>query len=653
LELNRLYILQKEARKMALKIACGQMEIIAGRPDLNTQKMLQLIGLAKNDKVDILLFPEMAVPGSLIGDLWEQSAFLKDCEAYGQQVIAATQGITVVFGNVAVDWKRKNKDGHVRKYNAAFTAQDGKLIATEQGLDYVAKTSLPAYRLFDDPRYFSGQETLLKDKRVSLKNGMGLVTVTLHGQEYKMGLLLCEDGWTDNYPINVPVMLKQSGADILCNLSNSPFTLGKNSKRHALFGSQAKELQLPVIYCNNTGIQNTGKNIYTFDGQSCVYGPDGMVKAAAPMFEEKLLTFSWDREHDKIRAYAAEDELIATEDDDAEILYKTIRYGTSRFLKQTGIKRMVLGASGGIDSAVTAALFTDILGPHQVLLVNMPSRYNSELTKNLAQNLAENLGCCYTITPINESVSHTVEQLYTPIHNYTTNRDFKVELTGLMYENIQARDRGSRILAGFSAAFKGGISCNANKAEITVGYGTFYGDLIGLFCPLGDLWKHQVYALGKYLNESVFKRNVIPEQIFTIRPSAELSQEQTVGNGGDPLVYEYHDYLLRAFVENWDTSSPAEILKHYIHHDLEAFLGCRAGILSQIFHTHAAFCKDLERWYGLFTGLAVAKRIQAPPILSLSKRAFGTDYREAQLTTYYSLEYKSLKEKLLVQERLF
>ena len=638
---------------MALKIACGQMEIIAGRPDLNTKKMLELIGLAKNDKVDILLFPELAVPGSMIGDLWEQSAFLKDCETYGQEIIEAAQDIIVIFGNVAIDWKRKNKDGHVRKYNAAFAAQDGKLVPTGQGLDYVAKTSLPAYREFDDPRYFSGQEMLLKDKRISLKNGMGLVTVTLHGQEYKMGLLLCEDGWTENYPVNVPAMLKQSGADIFCNLSNSPFTLGKNSKRHALFGSQAKELQLPVIYCNNTGIQNTGKNIYTFDGQSCVYGPDGMVKAAAPMFEEKLLTFSWDKEHDKIRAYAAQDELITTEDDDAEILYKTIRYGTSRFLQQTGIKRMVLGASGGIDSAVTAALFTDILGPHQVLLVNMPSRYNSELTKNLAQNLAENLGCCYTITPINESVSHTVEQLYTPIHNYTTNRDFKVELTGLMYENIQARDRGSRILAGFSAAFKGGISCNANKAEITVGYGTFYGDLIGLFCPLGDLWKHQVYALGKYLNESVFKRNVIPEQIFTIRPSAELSQEQTVGNGGDPLVYEYHDYLLRAFVENWDTSSPAEILKHYIHHDLEAFLGCRAGILSQIFHTHAAFCKDLERWYGLFTGLAVAKRIQAPPILSLSKRAFGTDYREAQLTTYYSLEYKTLKEKLLVQERLF
>ena len=589
---------------MALKIACGQMEIIAGRPDLNTKKMLELIGLAKNDKVDILLFPELAVPGSMIGDLWEQTDFLKDCETYGQEIIEAAQDIIVIFGNVAIDWKRKNKDGLVRKYDAAFTAQNG----------------IPACHQCDAPRYFSGQERLLKDKRASLKNGWGSVTVTVQGKEYKLGLLLGEDGLTDNGIANVPAMLKKSGADMICNLSSSPFILGKNSQRHLRFSKQAKELQLPVVYCNHTGIQNTGKNIYTFDGQSCVYGPDGMVKAAAPMFEEKLLTFSWDREHDKIRAYAAQDELITTEDDDAEILYKTIRYGTSRFLKQTGIKRMVLGASGGIDSAVTAALFTDILGPHQVLLVNMPSRYNSELTKNLAQNLAENLGCCYTITPINESVSHTVEQLYTPI---------------------------------FSAAFKGGISCNANKAEITVGYGTFYGDLIGLFCPLGDLWKHQVYALGKYLNESVFKRNVIPEQIFTIRPSAELSQEQTVGNGGDPLVYEYHDYLLRAFVENWDTSSPAEILKHYIHHDLEAFLGCRAGILSQIFHTHAAFCKDLERWYGLFTGLAVAKRIQAPPILSLSKRAFGTDYREAQLTTYYSLEYKSLKEKLLVQERLF
>lgn len=638
---------------MAIKIACGQIKIIAGRPDLNADKILQVIDRAKNESVDIIVFPELAVPGCMIGDLLEQTSFLKDCESYGRQIIAATEGITVVFGNVAIDWKRKNKDGHVRKYNAAFTAQNGKLISTEQGLDFIAKTSLPACRQFDEPRYFSGQEMLLKDKRVSLKNGMGSVAVVLKDKEYKLGILLCEDGWTDNYPGNVPSMLKLGGAEIICNLSSSAFTLGKNSKRHSVFSKQAKALQMPVVYCNHTGVQNTGKNIYAFDGQSCVYGSDGTVKAAAPMFKEKLLTFSWDKGNNKIRAYAAEDELIATEENETAILYKTIRYGTEYFLKQTGIKRMVIGASGGIDSAVTAALFTDILGPQQVLLVNMPSRYNSELTKNLAQQLAENLGCCYTIVPVNESVAHTVEQLYTPIHNYTSNRDFKVELNGLMYENIQARDRGSRILAGFSAAFKGCVSCNANKAEITVGYGTFYGDLTGLFCPLGDLWKHQVYALGRFLNENVYKRNVIPPPIFTIRPSAELSQEQTVGNGGDPLIYEYHDYLLQAFVENWEKASPEEILKHYINQDLDTFLGCKPGVTARLFSSHAAFCQDLEYWYGLFTGLAVAKRIQAPPILSLSKRAFGTDYREAQLTTYYSLDYKEMKDKLLLQERLF
>jgi len=638
---------------MAIKIACGQLEIIAGRPDLNTANILRMIELARKEQADLLVLPELAVPGYLVGDLWEQTAFLKDCETYGQQIIEASRGITVVFGNVATDWKRRNKDGHVRKYNAAFTAQDGKIVPTDQGLDFTAKTSLPSYRQFDDPRYFTGQDTLLKDKRVSLKNGMGSVTVTIRGKEYKLGILLCEDGWTENYPVSVPDLLKQGGAEILCNLSSSPFTLKKNGKRHKVFGKQAKELHVPLLYCNHTGIQNSGKNIFTYDGQSCVYGPDGMVKAAAPMFEEKLLAFSWDRENEKIRAFSAEDELVATEDDEAAILYRTIRYGTGKFLQQTGIRRMVLGASGGIDSAVTAALFTDILGPQQVLLVNMPSRYNSELTKNLAQQLAENLRCCYTIVPINESVSHTVEQLYTPIHNYTSNRDFKVELTGLMYENIQARDRGSRILAGLSAAFRGGISCNANKAEITVGYGTFYGDLIGLFCPLGDLWKHQVYALGHYLNDHVFKKNVIPEKIFTIRPSAELSKEQTVGNGGDPLIYEYHDYLLRAFTENWEKASPAEILKHYIDQDLDQFLGCKKDTVARLFSSHAAFCRDLERWYSLFTGLSVAKRIQSPPVLSLSKRAFGTDFRESQMTTYYSLEYKSMKEKLLVQERLF
>lgn len=638
---------------MPLKIACGQIEVIAGRPDKNLKTILTCMEQAKKENVDLLLLPELAVSGYLIGDLWEQTAFLQDCEAYGRQIAEASQGITVLFGNVAIDWKRHNTDGHVRKYNAAFVAQNGRFVETGQGLSFVAKTLLPAYREFDDVRYFTGQETLLREKRISLKNGGSCFSLTLAGQPYTLGVLLCEDGWNEHYANDVSALLKAGGAELLCNLSASPFTLRKNKKRHALFSRQAKELHLPLIYCNPVGVQNNGKNIFTFDGQSCVYGPDGAIKSAAPMFEAKLLAFTWDKATQKIKALAAEDELIATEEDEKAVIFKTLRYGTAGFLQQLGINRMVLGASGGIDSAVTAALLAHILGPRQVLLVNMPGRYNSELTRNLAQQLAENLGCNYTIVPIGDSVAHTVEQLYSPIHSYTSNRDFKVELTGLMYENIQARDRGARILSGFSAAFKGGVCCNANKAEITVGYGTFYGDLLGLFCPLGDLWKHQVYDLGRYLNENVYKKEVIPEAIFTIRPSAELSEEQTVGRGGDPLLYEYHDYLFRAFVENWEKMSPAEVLRHYMEHDLEAFIGCGSGVIDRLFPTHDAFIRDLERWYALFAGFASAKRIQAPPILSLSPRAYGFDFREAQLSPYFSLEYEERKEQLLTQDRLF
>lgn len=164
---------------------------------------------------------------------------------------------------------------------------------------------------------------------------------------------------------------------------------------------------------------------------------------------------------------------------------------------------------------------------------------------------------------------------------------------------------------------------------------------------IGDIWKHQVYALGRYLNDVVFGRTVIPEEIFHIRPSAELSDAQTVGKGGDPLVYDYHDYLLRAFIENWHKTTPADILRWYKAGTLAAELGCTQAAIDEACPTAAALINDLERWWKLFAGFAVAKRIQAPPILSLTKRAFGYDHREAQLSPYFSREYYSLKKDLL------
>jgi NAD+ synthase (glutamine-hydrolysing) len=392
------------------------------------------------------------------------------------------------------------------------------------------------------------------------------------------------------------------------------------------------------------GIQNNGKNVFTYDGCSSAYNADGTLITSAEMYADTLLECTWDTETGSFVG----DNSVAALPQEPESIYKSLRYGTEKFLKQCGIKKMTIGLSGGIDSAITAAMYADILGAENVLLINLPSIYNSETTKNIAYNLAKNLGANYAVIPISQSCEHTEEQLTTtPITNIANGGSFYLELSNIVKENIQARDRGARIIAAASAAFGGAFSCNSNKAEITVGYCTFYGDICGALAMIGDLWKHQVYALGRYMNEQIFKREVIPEEIFNIRPSAELASSQTVGTGGDPLIYEYHDYLLASFVENWHKTTPADILRWYKTGTLAAELGCDEKIISKAFSTPAEFIADLERWWRLFAGFSVAKRIQAPPIMSITKRAFGYDHREAQLTPYFSREYYQLKEELL------
>ena len=215
-----------------------------------------------------------------------------------------------------------------------------------------------------------------------------------------------------------------------------------------------------------------------------------------------------------------------------------------------------------------------------------------------------------------------------------------------MKENMQARDRSSRILAALSAAFGGIFTCNANKTETTVGYGTLYGDLAGAFAATAERWKGQIYDLGRKLN-AWYGRAVIPEGIFTVMPSAELSENQDVTQGkGDPLIYEYHDYLFRSFIEPWQRQTPEDILKAYAKGNLEDLIGCSI-IVSNIFPTAKDFIEDLEKWWNLFSGFAVAKRIQTPPLLAVSRRPYGYDLRESQLRPYYTDAYLSLKEKLL------
>ena len=629
---------------MKMKIICGQLEIIPGRPDLNYQKILTTIEAAREHKADLLLLPEMALPGYLIGDVWEQQSFLDDCDYYCQEIVKASQDICVAFGSVAMEKGKLNEDGRLRKYNAAFVCQNGKLLGGYQGRSFIIKNSLPNYREFDDCRYFYSLQKLCAEEGASVDTALQPVEVNIRGTKVKIGFLLCEDGWTENYHLNVPQTLAANGAQLLCNLSCSPYTLGKNRKRNRLFSAQAKEAGIPLIYCNNVGIQNNGKNVFTYDGCTSAYNGDGTLITSAEMYADTLLEMTWDEQANCIIPTCPP----ASLPEEPENIYLALKYGTTKFLQQCGIKRMTIGLSGGIDSAVTAAMYANILGPENLLLLNLPSRFNSTTTRDLAYNLAKALGANYAVLPITESYEHTVAQLSTTAMTHLQNNEaFYLELSGLVKENIQARDRGARLIAAAAAAFGGAFSCNSNKAELSVGYATFYGDIAGALAMLGDLWKHQVYALGRYLNEVVYQREVIPEAIFTIRPSAELSDSQTVGKGGDPLVYAYHDYLLRAFIENWHKTTPADILRWYKQGVLAKELGCSEAALAEACPNAKALIADLERWWKLFAGFAVAKRIQAPPVLSLTKRAFGYDHRESQLTPYFSREYYQLKEELL------
>lgn len=627
-----------------IKICFSQIDVEAGHPDLNSQKMLQAITEAKQNHADIIIFPEMCIPGYLLGDMWEQTAFLKDCLSYGEDIIAASQDICIIFGNIAVDWNKKNTDGRVRKYNALYTAYQGKLIQPEKSpYPFVIKTLFPNYREFDDSRYFFSLQSLANELHLKLTDIISPVKINIHNQKLSLGCILCEDGWSDDYTFApIDILCQNYKLDMLINISASPYTFGKNNKRHRVFANQAKDNNIPLIYVNNIGIQNNGKTIYTFDGSSTVYDNNGHIIATCPAYtaQNKFIELFGDT------TYSA---LPIPQDDDISNIYQALHYGIKKFLDNIHMQKVIIGISGGIDSAVASALYADVLGAENITLINMPSKFNSETTKGLSSQLAHNLGCNYAIIPIQEVVDFTVNQFERTDITYLAEETTKhIKVSSFVKENIQARDRSARILAGMAASLGGGFTCNANKAETTVGYSTLYGDQSGFLAALADLWKHQVYALAHYLNDHVFKREVIPQGIIDIVPSAELSSEQDVDAGkGDPIKYPYHDYLFRAFIESWQKITPEEILQWYSEHTLEEHIGCQAGLVAKYFATPAEFIADLERWWNLFTGMAVAKRIQAPPILAISRRAYGFDHRESQNGPHYTRAYKQLKAKLL------
>lgn len=560
-----------------MKIAYAQMKIAAGQLDRNTEKILQLIDAAKAGGADVVIFPELAASGLLIGEMWEQDSFLKEYEFCTDKIIRASKGIIVIFGTVFVDdfWT----------FNAVYVAKNGEL------------TQPPVRRKIVTPK----EESTMYSRESPDK-----IVFEFDGTTYCVGLIFFGES--------------VSNADFCIKYSSDPFRLGKKIP--------GERTHRPIIRVGGVGIQGYDKMIYPFDGGSAVLNSRGEIVQLAEPFAECL----------NFVDYEAIDNmpvLEVPETPETVEIYRTLHFGVKTFLEQIGMNKVVIGVSGGIDSAVAAALYVQIVGAENVILVNMPSKFNSATTKNLSEQLAKNLGCQYYVVPIQESVDWTVKQL----------EERGIEVSDFVKENIQARDRGSRILAAIAASVGGVFTCNANKAETTVGYATLYGDAAGFMSALADLWKYQVYDLARYLNSEIYKREVIPQGIIDIVPSAELSTAQNVDEGkGDPLKYPYHDYLFRAFVDR--NLTPEEILYFYSYGLLEKNIGCEEGLVKKYFPTAREFIADLERWWKAFTGMGIAKRFQAPPILAITNKPFGARF-ESQNGVYFTRGYRKLKEKLL------
>lgn len=625
-----------------MKIRLAQTQVIPGNPKANYENCVHIISEAKKENINILVFPELVISGYLLGDKYEELDFIEDCEYYAKKLCElATQDLTIIFGNVMTFETLSGlnicgTDGRKAKLNAAY-------IATEKGVEYKIKSLLPNYREFEEPRHF--QSNFWVKKNMPDKHWSLFEPIEING--LKIGICICEDGWDTDYSISPISELKKNGAEIIFNLSCSPFTLGKNKSRNKHFQQHACRLNTPIFYVNAVGIQNNGKTVFCFDGSSIAWDKEGKIITQAPMYKITNIDFIYTEKN----ILCEKTSPLIEEKTETEDIFETIKYGIQQYMKQLGLKKVVIGASGGIDSAVAAAMYVEALGAKSVVLVNMPTKFNSQTTIGLAKELAQNLGCYYCSVPIEESVKLTSSQINGLKARINDNESIEFQLSQFNLENIQARDRSGRVLAAIAASWDAVFTNNGNKTETTVGYATLYGDVAGFFAVLADLWKHQVYALGRYVNEKSATGEIIPSKVFEIVPSAELSADQSLDEGkGDPLMYPYHDRLFASWQEWWNHASLYDILKHYLDGDLAHFLNkgqtteLTEEMIKNKFPTTDVFIKDLERWWNLFKGMGIAKRIQAPPILAVSRRAYGFDYRESVCNTFYSRKYLDLKK---------
>jgi NAD+ synthetase len=497
-----------------MRIALCQMNPTVGDIAHNVRKIVDFAARAKEQHARVAVFPELCVVGYPPKDLLLKSEFIEDNLRALDVIAKHTAGIDVIVG-----YAERNRQPVGRSlYNAVAVIRGGQVVSRH------FKTLLPTYDVFDERRYFEPGPANETENLV--KVGDALDTTA--------GLSICEDLWNDEqmidrrlYHENPIADLNAAGAQILFNLSASPFTLGKHPFRIELFGAQVRHYGKPLVYVNQIG----GNDELIFDGNSAVFDASGNVIAHAKDFEEDLIVVDVPLAGQTVNA--GPNHKFST---GIESIYRALILGLRDYVSKCGFNSVVLGLSGGIDSALTAALAVDALGKDKVVGVAMPSRFSSEHSVADAKLLAENLGVEFHIVPI-KSVHDAYEQTLAPAFAHT-----KSDVTE---ENLQARIRGALLMA-FSNKFNHLLLTTGNKSEVAVGYCTLYGDMCGGLAVISDVPKTTVYELSRLVNQRA-GRELIPQNTITKPPSAELRPNQTDQDSLPP--YEILDAILHRYVE--------------------------------------------------------------------------------------------------------
>jgi NAD+ synthase (glutamine-hydrolysing) len=563
-----------------MRLALAQIDPVVGDLEGNRELILARIDEARAAGADLVLLPELAVTGYPPEDLLLRPGFVRAARASLEQVASQTQEIVALVGVPLFD-------GDL--YNAGAICADGAVRGVYR------KRFLPNYGVFDEDRYFAA--------------GRGLVIVEAAGA--RIGVTICEDMWQPGPPATE---LALAGAELLVNISASPFHVGREREREAMFRQRALDNVCFVAFCNTVG----GQDELIFDGHSLVIDDEGEVLARAPGFEECLLVVDVDpsavvaRRLRDVRRRALARELpelpevttiqaalpgrrdrepletpVVPFAEELEQMRRALVLGLRDYVAKNGFEDVVVGVSGGIDSAVTAALAVEALGSERIHCVSMPSRYSSEGTRSDARLLAENLGCDFHELPIEPVVEAFGAALAEP---------FAGREPDLAEENLQARIRGTLLMA-LSNKFGWLLVATGNKSELSVGYATLYGDMAGGFALLKDVFKTDVFRLARHLNEHA-GRELVPQSTIDRAPSAELREDQRDEDSLPP--YPELDRVLEAYVE--DDRSLDELSADGFDADVVA------------------------RAVGLIDR-AEYKRRQAPPGVRLRPKAFGRDRR--------------------------